>query len=69
MSGERLIFIALVLALSREFTKQPANVTVNEQQPVVFACQIQATPNAIVRWEKDEKPLPQSARYTFAIVL
>uniref|UniRef100_A0A1Y1L6M8 Ig-like domain-containing protein n=1 Tax=Photinus pyralis TaxID=7054 RepID=A0A1Y1L6M8_PHOPY len=52
-----------IATIGREFIEQPDNVNTTEQQPVIFPCHIDSTPDAIIYWERDNKTLPQNARY------
>ncbi|XP_018321563.1 protogenin isoform X2 [Agrilus planipennis] len=60
LSGPAQLTIA---SLARGFQKAPADVEIHETQPVILPCHINSIPTAVIRWERDSKPLPHSTRY------
>ncbi|GLV44105.1 roundabout 1 [Carabus blaptoides fortunei] len=52
-----------IAMLAKEFSQQPQDDSVKMTQPVVLPCQLHSTPDAVVQWERNSNPLPQSTRY------
>lgn len=53
-----------VVAMDRNFTKNPTNLSVPESQPGVLQCNIHSVPPPEIQWEFNNQPLPQHTRYT-----